>query len=133
MTTHAKAYVRVAERALAAAQAALSAAVQEKAAFLGYHGFESVGGAFCVSRGMSYPRGHAQKVNAFRNATKFEKFGKQVTQLAIEVASLRNRCLYPFPTGAGTVELPESVITAAQVNRLVGRIESLVKRINEVV
>jgi hypothetical protein len=133
MRTHAQAYVRVAERSLAAAQAALTSAVQEKAAFLGYHGFESIGGAFCTSRGISYPRGHGSKVNVFRNAAKFEKFAKQVTRLAIEVASLRNRCLYPFPTGGGIVELPENVITPAQVKRLLGRVDTLVKRIKAIV
>ena len=127
--TEPQAYIEVAERSLEAADGALGKGIQEKAAFLAYHAFESTGGAFCRSRGMNYPAGHKRKINTFISAVRKEHFAKQAIHLAIAYNSLRNALLYPLPIGNGQVRRPLEVITEAQTVRLIGRTESLVSRV----
>lgn len=131
--TLAEAYIEVAERAILAAEGALRKAVQEKAGFLAYHAFESSGGAFCVSRGVPYPKRHAKKLNVFSQAVRRERFARQVAQLAIELLSMRELLLYPRPLQNGRIECPKGVITAGQAQRLLGRVNTLVGRIRTVV
>lgn len=126
----ATAYLHEAERALLAADAALTALIQEKAAFLGYHAFESCGGAYCASRSVPYPtKSHPRKVNTFKNASRREREGRMIAQLAIELASLRNICLYPEALQDGTIRSPAEVLTAVQARRLLGRVRTLTARI----
>lgn len=127
--TEAQAYIEVAERALLAAEGALLKGIQEKAAFLGYHAFESTGGAFCKSRGMQYPRGHHGKINAFNAAARLERYRNLVAALATAYGSLRNLVLYPLPLQNGQVQRPRNVITVAQVRRFLGMTTSLVAKV----
>lgn len=131
--TEAEAYIEVAERTLIAAEGALQRSIQAKGGFLAYHAFESAGGAFCRSRGISYPRGHTSKVNAFVRSVQREKFAKHVAELAIALGSLRNPSLYPESQQNGHVLVPRQVLTLAQAERLAGRVRALVKRIARVV
>ena len=129
MMTVAKGYVEVAERALLASNAALQKSIHEKAAFLSYHAFESIGGAFCAHRGVTYPRGHSNKIGRFVTESKKEKFSGLVGYLAITYGSLRNALLYPALVPGGSVILPKSVLSASQADRLIGQTDSLVKKI----
>ena len=125
-----RAYLRVTSRALDAADAAGDSGVQEKAGFLSYHAFESAGGAFCISRGIIYhPASHRQKVERFVREARAEKFSASVAQLAIEVASIRNRLLYPQVLPDGSAGLPEDLISIAQAKRLAGRVRVLAGRV----
>jgi hypothetical protein len=124
------AYLRISERALAAADAAIAHTVQEKAGFLAYHAFESMGGAMCASRGVAYhPANHRQKLQRFVTAVRQERFALAAAQLASEVASLRNAFLYPRILQTGSIGMPEQVITTAQATRLVGRVRTLGGRV----
>jgi hypothetical protein len=124
--TEADAYLTIAERALSAADGALAKGIHEKAAFLGYHAFESIGGAFCRKRGVVYPNAHQKKIDRFIQESKHEKRAKQVTMLAIAYGSLRNQLRYPQVFPGGVIKEPRTVISDAQTKRLVGRTDSLV-------
>jgi hypothetical protein len=127
-------YLRVAERSLDAGAHSVDGGFQEKAAFLAYHAFESVGGAFCEARGVRYhPASHPGKLTRFIQSARQERFARAAATLASQVGSLRNRVLYPRAIGNGRVELPESVITAVQARRLLGRIRSLRKEVSEAI
>ena len=84
-------------------------------------------GAFWTSRGVAYhPASHRQKIERFVRAAKAEKFAASMAQLAVEVASIRNRLLYPQVLPDGSAELPENLISVAQAKRLAGRVRVLV-------
>lgn len=127
-------YQRVAERSLAACDGTLRAGVQEKAAFLAYHAFESTGCALASHVGL--PVGakiaHAKKVKNFTDAARALGNEKAVAALAVTLSSLRNSFLYPIENRAtGVHELPESKITladAAQLRKRVGGIVGWVGR-----
>ena len=126
------AFLRIAERSLLGADAAIARAIQEKGGFLAYHAFESTGGALCVSRGVKFhPASHHQKIQRFVAAARKERFGIAVAQLASEMASLRNALLYPKPLQDGSIRMPEGVITASQASRLVGRVRTLGARVKD--
>jgi hypothetical protein len=125
----AKAYLAVAERALLASDGALANGVHEKATFLGYHAFESLGGAFCARKGAHYPLGHASKLKKFVSESKHKSYAVHVAQLAISFGSLRNAVLYPAVAPNGTVIEPKNVISESQARRLIGRTESLLKKV----
>jgi hypothetical protein len=131
--SEAKAYLEISERALSASEGALSRGIHEKATFLGYHAFESLGGALCTSKGVGCPRGHESKINKFVAETKHEKFAVQVAQLAVAFGYLRNAVLYPEVTSGGTVIKPKSVLSDAQARRLIGRTAALRKKIEPLV
>lgn len=136
MNSLSQGFLRVAERALNAAEAAMKDidAVHEKAGFLAYHAFESAGGAYCSSRSVAYhPASHPQKISRFVNACKQERFALQVAALAIEVASLRNLLLYPKLLNSGAVCLPENLITKEQAKRLLPRIRRLTEKVRRVI
>ena len=121
------AYLRVAERALTAADTT-AIPVAKKAGFLAYHSFECTGGAFCVAKGVKYPTSHAAKLRLFVSACKRERFALTAARLAIELVSLRNSLLYPSAQN-GSITLPEDKITSSQVTRLIGRIRTLKRRV----
>ncbi|MCP9889053.1 hypothetical protein KBY96_14090 [Cyanobium sp. ATX 6A2] len=125
------AYVEVAERALLAAQGAQSNSVHEKAAFMGYHAFESIGGAYCRNRGTRYPKSHPGKVREFVNKSSRERFALQAAELAIAYGSLRNSVLYPAEVN-GHVSRPKDAISPVQAVRLIGRTRTLVEKVKKV-
>jgi len=127
--SQAKAYIEVAERSLFASEGALIKGIHEKATFLGYHAFESAGGAFCTHRGVAYPRGHGGKIAKFVNESRRERYALHVAQLAIAYGSLRNAVLYPAVSAGGSIIEPKNVISNAQARRLIGRTETLVRKI----
>lgn len=125
------AYVEVAERALLAADGAQSNSVHEKATFMGYHAFESIGGAYCTNRGHRFPRSHPGKVREFVTKSARERFALQAAELAIAYGSLRNSVLYPAEVN-GHVNRPKDVISSAQAVRLIGRTKALVDKVKRV-
>lgn len=128
------AYMRVAERSLGAGSDAAGGGFQEKAGFLAYHAFESVGGALCEARGVRYhPASHHAKLSRFVQTARQERFARAAAALASQVGSLRSRALYPRSIGNGQIELPEDVITNAEARRLLGRIRALQQTVRSVV
>jgi hypothetical protein len=88
-------YKEICDRSLASADACFGVKTHEKGAFLGYHAFESLGGAFCENRGVKYPHSHAKKLNVFTTTSNNIAEGMTVAQLSVQLASLRNLLLYP--------------------------------------
>lgn len=123
-------YQRVAERSLAACSGAISEGVQEKAAFLAYHAFESTGCA--LSSHVGLPVGpkisHAAKIKNFTEAAKKLGNEKAVAALAVTLSSLRNSFLYPIENKTtGAHELPENSITLSDAENLRKRVGGLAK------
>jgi hypothetical protein len=125
----AQVYLEIAERALSAATGALEKCIHEKAAFLGYHAFEPIGGAFCRRRGGLYPGAHKKKLSRFVHDTKRERYSGHVATLAVEYASLRNLLLYPAMTASGIIKAPKDALSKAQAERLIGRTVTLIKKV----
>jgi len=127
-------YHRVAVRSLDACDGTLAANVQEKAAFLAYHAFESAGCALADHIGLPVgPRiAHAKKIKHFTDAAKVLGKEHAVAALAITLSSLRNSFLYPIENKTtGTYELPESKISAAQAKELRKRVGGIVKWVGD--
>jgi len=123
------AYLEIAERSIKSGEASLNAGIHEKAGFLLYHAFESSGGAYCSSKGETYPYSHQKKINMFVSSSRGERYSIHASQLAVELKSLRNLLLYPDETPHGHISLPKNQITPDQTKRLLGRVSSLIKRI----
>ena len=78
-----KKFVRVAERAIIAADAALAAGTHEKASFLSYHAFESSGSALGTHVGLDMGKtvSHPTKLKRFRHAAMTVGISKDVALL----------------------------------------------------
>ena len=121
-------YQRIAERAIEASEVLLGEELQEKAAFMAYHAFESTGCA--LSDHMGLPVGanvsHFKKIKHFTNAAKKLRNGKAVAALAVTLSSLRNDLLYPIENrSTGQVQIPEKAISLAQSKELKKRVKGL--------
>ncbi len=123
-------YQRIAERSLSACDATITANIQEKAAFLAYHAFESTGCALSVHMGkrVGPTVSHIIKIKNFKDAASALGNGKAVAALAVNIGSLRNSFLYPIiDRSTGRYVLPESKITIAQAKELRKRVRGLMK------
>ncbi len=127
-------YQRVAERSLSACDGTLGANIQEKAAFLAYHAFESTGCA--LASHMCLPVGahiaHAKKIKHFTDAARAFGNEKAVAALAVTLTGLRNSFLYPVENPAtGVHDLPETKITVAQARELRKRVGGVVSWVSK--
>jgi hypothetical protein len=69
---------------------------------------------------------HATKLKRFAHAAKSVGMSKQVALLAVRLAPMRNRCLYPEQLPDGSVVLPEDQITPARAAQLLQEIKYVV-------
>ncbi len=117
-------YQRVARRSLDASAAALNAGIQEKAAFLSYHGFESTGCALSIVAKLPVGRrvGHNDKIRNFTLAAQRRGHGPTVAGVAVTLAGIRNSLLYPEQDPTGVVRRPEDAISPAQATKLRARV-----------
>lgn len=128
-------YQRIADRALLACEAAIAGGIQEKAAFLAYHAFESTG--CTLSDHVGLPVGpkvkHEDKVKHFKDAATRFRREIGVARVAVIVASLRNAFLYPIEDKTtGTITRPEDVITLADAKELKKRVAGVVRWVKSV-
>jgi hypothetical protein len=126
-------YQRIAHRSIDACDATLGVGIQEKAAFLAYHAFESTGCALSLSCGLRVGAriSHVRKINIFRVAARRCHKERQIASLAVVISGLRNFCLYPIedPT-SGAIQCPEHSITLTQARKLKQRVEGVVNWID---
>lgn len=123
-------YLEIADDALLAADAALDVGAHSKGAFLGYHAFESAGGAYCSSHGVHYPLSHDSKIRTFVQHAGQESYSQHAAQLATAYQSIgRNALMYPQLLPNGAVRRPADVISPAQARRLKGRTQTLVEKV----
>jgi hypothetical protein len=125
------AYNDTAERFVQAANASISEDLPESAGFLTYHAFESAGGALTTHLGMNYSMSHPGKLNQFRQAAIQLGNGYNVALIAVKLASLRSKFLYPKRLPDGTVVRPRDVITRTQAARLRSRVRGIVQWVRD--
>jgi HEPN domain-containing protein len=121
-------YVRVAERAVEAAEASLNAGIQEKGAFLSYHAFESSGSALGTHIGLDMGKNvsHPTKLRRFSHAAGRVGIQRHVALLAVRLAPLRNRFLYPEELPNGTILKPEDQISLVKAKQLLKEVKHVV-------
>lgn len=124
-------FIRVAERATTAGDTALAAGTHEKASFLAYHAFESSGSALGVHVGFDMGKtvSHPAKIKRFQHAAKQVGLSKQVALLAVRLAPMRNRFLYPEELLDGTIVAPEDQITPAKAAQLMKDVKHMVQTV----
>ena len=127
------AYLEVCDRSLEAAKASSGAGVHEKACFLTYHAFESVGGALAASKGVKYPNSHQRKINQFVHLAKATPHAHAVAGLAISLSSLRNLSLYPCAHPDGSATPPSSTISKSIAVKVLKQVRGVVKRVRKYV
>jgi HEPN domain-containing protein len=122
-------FIRVAERATDPAQGALNVGTHEKAGFLAYHAFESSGSALGTHLGLDMGKGvsHTTKLRRFQHAARTVGLSRQVALLAVRLAPMRNRFLYPEVLPDGTITEPEAQITPAKAVQLLKEVKHVVK------
>ncbi len=129
------AYIEVTERSIDAAEATLAADRHEATAFYSYHAFESLGGAFCISLGQAYSTDHAKKINQFVAATRTHTttrgIGLTIANIAIEVFSLRNKCLYPQELVSGSSTTPSQHITKKKAEKLLRKVKGVTAKMKK--
>jgi hypothetical protein len=127
-------YKHIADRSLLASQAALDSQIQEKAAFMAYHAFESAGCALADHLGLPVgPKvSHAKKLGHFRIAASRLHHGSSVAALTVTLANLRNRLLYPSDDNiTGALVGPDQTITIAQAREIRRRVAGIVRWVGE--
>lgn len=122
-----KAYNEVTQRYTTAASGAIDDDLAEAAGFLAYHAFESAGGALTTHLGDNYSKSHKGKLNQFTQHAMRLGAGIAVAQLAIQLASTRNKFLYPEQRPDGRVVRPSDVITNTQATKLQKRVRGIVE------
>ena len=120
-----QAYLDITDRSIRAGRAAENDGVHEKACFMSYHAFESLGGALSASRHQAYPRPHPAKLNQFVRLASGRPYQRAVAYLASALWSLRAESLYPRELADGRVLHPRDMISATDAKRLVSRIAGL--------
>jgi hypothetical protein len=123
-------YQRIASRSLISSEATLASGIQEKAAFLSYHAFESTGCALSLSCGfqkVGVGVSHVKKINIFKTAARRCRNERAVASLAVVLSSLRNHLLYPIEDPAtGAIQRPEDIITLTQARKVKQRVGGIV-------
>ena len=127
-TVLAKAYAEIAKRHLQAADLAVRNGLNEIATFHCYHAFESIACAAIAHQTKPIPRTHGGKVNKFVAMYRAHPFARGAAAVAAIVVPLRNRALYPEI--APTVAAPATLFTSHEAQRLVKRVDGVVKAIS---
>jgi len=123
-----KKFINIAERSITAGAAALQVGAHEKASFLAYHAFESSGSALGSHIGLDMGKlvGHATKIKRFQHAAKLVGLGQKIALLAVRLAPMRNRFLYPEELLDGTVVSPEDQISPSKAAQLLREVQRAV-------
>ena len=127
-------YQRIAHRSLTASDSLLQDHIQEHAAFMTYHAFESTGCALCDS--LNLPVGklvhHSTKIKLFNEAARRVGKNYSVALLTVEIKNLRNEVLYPLVNNQNQpIRTPEQAITLIQARKLKGRVQGIVNWVNQ--
>ncbi len=127
------AFMEVAERSADAAVVANTNSFPEVGAFLAYHCFESIGGAWCTHLGRTTVQfgklKHVDKLTAFVKEAKGYAFERQASALAIKVGSQRNDFLYPKSDGAGGHVTPKAVRKSSEVVKIIAEVRGLFRKV----
>src|ERR1700736_1618809 len=127
------AFMEVAERSADSAELANTNSFPEVGAFLAYHSFESIGGAWCTHLGRTALQfgklKHFDKLTAFVKEARGFAFEHHASALAIKVGSQRNDFLYPKSDGAGGHITPRMIRNPSEVTRIIAEVRGLFRRV----
>jgi hypothetical protein len=131
-----EAYLEIAERFIDSCEAHLNHAIniQEVIGFKTYHVFESLGGAFNSHYGHAVPRGHARKINTFVTNSRLDPHvnGHNVAVVAMLVASMRNKYLYPEFV-SGTYKNPKDQLLMTDARTMVTRVKGILRQVKRII
>jgi hypothetical protein len=122
-----KATFKTAEEAAAASRSLVSDGHYPQGAFFACHAFEMAGVAFVQSLGEQPSGSHAGRVNQFAATARRYLFGHGVALVAAQVASARNRSLYPREDVDGQWRAPSHAMRRAEAARLQSRVEGILR------
>lgn len=127
-----EAYIEIAERFIESCDGHIKAGIniQEVIGFKTYHAFESVGGAYNAHYGHPVPWDHAKKINAFVSNSKHDPQvdNHNIAIIAMILASMRNKYLYPEPIGA-IYRNPKDQISLTDAKKMVSRVRGILKQV----
>ena len=108
--------------------------IQEVIGFKSYHAFESIGGAYNAHYGNIVPMGHARKINAFvANSNHNHPVNyRAIATLAILLASMRNKYLYPEET-VGNYINPKDQISMTSAKEITRRVRGIIKEVARII
>jgi hypothetical protein len=131
-----EAYLEIAERFIDSCDGHVNYAIniQEVIRFKTYHAFESLGGAFNSHYGHAVPRGHAKKINAFVTNSRHnaQVNGHNVAIVAMLVASMRNKYLYPELV-SGTYKNPKDQLSMTDARTMITRVKGILRQVKRIV
>ena len=116
-------YKEISQRHLQAAVILNDGGYPEVAVFNCYHSWESIACAALVSFGVTVPRRHEPKINAFMARFKGRGFTHGSASLATKLLPLRNGVLYPK---AGSLD---SIVTTNEVDILIRRVRGILNSV----
>lgn len=122
----AQAYREIAERHLEAARLVLEGGLPEIAIFHCYHAFESIACAALVQVGVAIPRRHQTKVERFLLTCRALPYGRGAAAVAVLIAPLRNRTLYP---DLNPLAGPQDSFSQRDAEDLVRRVGGIVRTV----
>jgi hypothetical protein len=131
-----EAYLEIAERFLESCDGHLnhSINVQEVIGFKTYHAFESLGGAFNSHYGLAVPNSHAKKINTFVINSRHNPYvkGHNVALVAMVVASMRNKYLYPELV-SGIYKTPKDQLSMTDARTMVTRVKGILRQVKRII
>lgn len=131
-----EAYLEIAKRYIDSCEGLIANEVniQEAIGFKTYHAFESLGGAYNSHNGHFVPDVHARKINAFVANSKHDHLvnNHTISVVAILVASLRNKYLYPELVGA-TYKSPKDQLSITDAKKMVSRVKGILRQIEKII
>ncbi len=131
-----EAYLEIAERFIESCDGQInnSINIQEVIGFKAYHAFESLGGAFNSHYGHSVSRSHARKINTFvlnsRNNALVN--GHSVAAVAMLVASMRNKYLYPELI-SGNYKNPKDQLSMTNARTIVSKVKGIMRQVKRII
>lgn len=131
-----EAYLEIAERFIDSCDGHVQHEIniQEVIGFKTYHAFESLGGAFNSHYEHTVPKGHERKINAFvaNSRGNQQVNGHNVAVVAILVASLRNKYLYPEFVNE-TFKNPKDQLSMTDAKEMIKRVKGILRQVKKII
>lgn len=131
-----EAYLEIAERFIDSCDGHVSNGIniQEVIGFKTYHAFESLGGAFNSHYMHAVPKSHAKKINTFVTNSRHngQVNGHNVAVVAMLVASMRNKYLYPQLIG-GTYKNPKDQLSLTDAKTMISKVKGILRQVQRII
>lgn len=131
-----EAYLDVAKRFIDSCEQHINNGInyQEVLGFKSYHAFESIAGAYNSHYGNHVPLNHARKLNSFVTNCRHDHQvnGIVIATIAMTLYSMRNKYLYPEPSGT-SFKTPKEQVSLTNVRDLTRRIHGIIRQIERII